>query len=101
MGRHENKVDAARQCRYNARRLSRFNPAPDNALREPGRIPKALLPPGVDRSDTALAQSFCAEKYRILLLLAESFSTISLVGVAFSCARELLAAAALFPFERN
>ena len=53
------------------------------ALREPGRISKALLPSGVDSINTALAQSFLCRKVMKSLALAEYLSTISLVGVAF------------------
>ena len=62
-----------------------------NALREPGRISKALLPSGVDSLNTALAQSFLCRKVSNSLALAESLSTISLVGVAFYCARAPIA----------
>jgi hypothetical protein len=62
-----------------------------NALREPGRISKALLPSGVDSLNTALAQSFLCRKVPNSLALAEYLSTISLVGVAFFCARAPIA----------
>jgi hypothetical protein len=45
-----------------------------NALREPGRIFKALLPSGVDSLNTALAQSFLCRKVPNSLALAESLN---------------------------
>ena len=54
-----------------------------DALRKPGRIPKALLPLGVVVLNTALAQSFLVPKSLEFSPPAEFLITVSLVGVAF------------------
>ena len=72
------------------------------ALREPGRISKALLPSGVYLLNTALAQSLCAEKYRILLLwqsLSQLFRWLALHF--FAPVRRFFWLRDAVPYERN
>jgi hypothetical protein len=62
---------------------------------------KALLPSGVDSLNTALAQSFCAEKYRILSLwqsISKLFRWLALHFIAL--VRRLLSAARRYSIRK-